>query len=314
MNLPFLYIGFLGFALCSCAKFSSGRKLKSPPKDQPFGASGIPPQLRAKSPQPTATATVAGGNTTPATQKTLNLTPEEDIVYTDPDNPEASLPELSTLLAAPKRGAWEQSDTVAKQLAMREGKPLLIWFTDSGSSPMCNALSQELFSQSEFGAWATDKIVRLKVDSFVRVKDLDLDLGESEDKRARILNYNSDLKKRYKVLGYPTLIMLNSSGEVVGKYRGYKRGESQRLWGQLKHAESVSTESYKTWKAALEKRGYREWQDPKGRKILAKLTSYSKGTLTFIEPDGGKSQTKEENLSEADQAWIAEQKKLRSIR
>ncbi len=314
MNRFFLSTGFLGLALCSCAKFGSGPKVKSPSKDQPFGASGIPPQLRAKSAQPTATAVVAGGNATPDPKKLLNLTPEEDIVYTDPDNPEASLPELSSLLAAPKRGAWEQSETLAKQLSMREGKPLLIWFTDSGSSPMCNALSQELFGNSEFGAWATEKTIRLKVDSFVRVKDLDLDLGEAEDKRARILNYNGDLKKRYKVLGYPTLVMLNSSGEVIGKYRGYKRGESQRLWGQLKHAEAVSTGAHQGWKASLEKKGYREWQDPKGRKILAKLTSYSKGTLTFIEPDGGKLQTKEENLSDADQAWIAEQKKLRSIR
>jgi hypothetical protein len=313
MNRFFLHVGCLGLVLCSCAKLGFSPKVKPPPKDQPFGASGVPPQLRAKSSQPAATAVVAGGNVAPEPSKLLNLTPEEDIVYTDPDNPEASLPELGTLLAAPKRGPWEQSETVAKQYSMREGKPLLIWFTDSGSSPMCNALSQELFSKSEFGAWATEKIVRLKVDSSVRVKDLDLDIGEAEDKRARVISYNNELKKRYKVLGYPTLVMLNSSGAVIGKYRGYKRGESERLWGQLKHSEAVSLEAHKSWKESLEKKGYREWQDRRGRKILAKLTSYSKGTLTFIEPDGGRAQTKEESLSDADQAWIAEQKKLRGI-
>ncbi len=53
-------------------------------------------------------------------------------MFTDPDNPDENLPELATLLAAaPKRsGPWMESETLAKQRAAREGKPLLIWFTD----------------------------------------------------------------------------------------------------------------------------------------------------------------------------------------
>lgn len=298
--------------LCSCSTIGSIGKGKQKKEETPFGATGIPPQLRAKNSEPTATAVVAGGNVSGGAQP-LNITPEEDIVYTDPDNPEAGIPELSTLLAAPKRGPWEQSETIAKRRSMREGKPLLIWFTDSGGSPMCNALSQELFSTNEFGTWATEKIVRLKVDSQVRVTDIDLDLGSAEDRRIAIMKYAAELKKRYKVLGYPSLVMLNSSGEVVGKYRGYSRGEAERLWGQLKQAEAVSAVSHKSWKDNLIKKGYREWQDNNNRKLLAKLIHYSKGTLTFIEPDGTKSQTKEENLSQADQSWIAEQKRIRKL-
>ena len=110
-------------------------------------------------------------------------------------------------------------------------------------------------------------------------------------------------------MGYPSLIFLSPSGEVIGRYRGYKRGEADFLWGQLKHAEAVSAEAYKGWRAGLEKKGYREWQDRKERKIFAKLTSYNKGTLTFIEPDGTRSRTQETSLSDKDRAWIAEQKK-----
>jgi Thioredoxin-like domain len=281
-------------------------------EQSPFGPTGIPPQLRGKSSAPIATAVVAGGNIT-TNPLPSNITPEEDIIYTDPDNPEAGLPQLATLLSAPKRGPWEQSETVAKQYSMREGKPLLIWFTDSSNSPMCNALSQELFSTNEFGTWAMEHIVRLKVDSNAKVTDMDLDIDSTEDREIRIKQYTAELKKRYKVLGYPSLIMLNSSGEVVGKYRGYKRGGAQHLWGQLKHAEAVSAESHKGWKTSLEKKGYREWQDRKNRKIFAKLISYSKGTLTFLEPDGTKSQTQEDGLSDQDRSWIAEQKKLRNL-
>lgn len=307
--LPWLLV--FTVALSSCAKLGLGGKGEEKKKDEPFGPTGIPPQLRAKGPD-AGTPVMAGGNV-PGQSPTLNFTPEEDIVYTDPDNPDAEVPELSTLLANSKRGPWEESETIAKQRSVREGKPLLIWFTDSATSPMCKALSQELFSTNDFGNWATEKLVRLRVDANVKIDDPDLDLGSSEDRRVAIKNYGADLKKRYKVLGHPSLVLLSPSGEVIGRYRGYKRGEAEFLWGQLKHAEAVSAEAYKGWRAGLEKKGYREWQDRKERKIFAKLTSYDSGKLTFIEPDGTRSQTQESSLSDKDRAWIAEQKNLRGI-
>lgn len=302
---------FFGLSLSSCAKFGIGVKSENAKKDEPFGPTGIPPQLRMKKSE-AGTPVVAGGNV-PGKPSPLNITPEEDIVYTDPDNPDAGIPELADLLANVKRGPWEESETIAKQRSVREGKALLIWFTDSATSPMCKALTQELFSTNDFGNWATEKLVRLRVDAYVKITDPDLDLGAAEDRRIAIKNYGAELKKRYKVMGYPSLVLLSPSGEVMGRYRGYKRGDAEFLWGQLKHGEAVASEAYKGWRTGLEKKGYREWQDRKGRKVFAKLTSYSRGTLTFVEPDGTCSRTKEESLSEQDQAWIDEQKKMRNM-
>ncbi len=78
----------------------------------------------------------------------------------------------------------------------------------------------------------------------------------------------------------------------------------------MKHSEAVSSEGYKSWRTGLEKKGYREWQECK---VFAKLTSYSLGTLVFIEPGGTRSRTQEVNLSDKDCGWIAEQKKLRKL-
>ena len=305
------WILFFALALSSCAKLGLGGKPEVKKVDQPFGPTGIPPQLRGKNTDP-GTPVVAGGNVPDKSVSSI-FTPQEDIVYTDPDNPDAGIPELATLLSNAKRGPWEESETIAKQRSMREGKPLLIWFTDSATSPMCKAVSQELFSTNDFGNWATEKLIRLRVDAQVKITDPDLDLGSSEDRRVALKNYGAALKKRYKIMGYPSLIMLSPSGEVLGRYRGYKRGQADFLWGQLKHSEAVSAEAYKGWRAGLEKKGYREWQDRKGRKIFARLTSYSKGSLSFIEPDGTRSRTQEESLSDTDRAWIAEQKKLRNL-
>ncbi len=304
--LPWTLVFALAFN--SCAWLGLGGRTAKKKQPSPFGPTGIPPQMRAST-TVGGTPVTPGGNV-PA--KPLNATPESDIIFTDPDS-DGALPELATVLSTTKRGPWEESETIARQRSMREGKPLLIWFTDSARSPMCKAVSQELFSTNDFGNWATEKLIRLRVDADVKVNDPDLDLGASEDRRVRIIDYAAELKKRYKVLGFPTLVMLSPNGEVVGKFRGYKRGDATFLWGQIKHGEAVSNESTKGWRASLEKKGYREWEDRKGRKIFARCTDYSKGSFAFIEPDGTRSRTQEDNLSDKDRAWIAEQKKIRNI-
>jgi hypothetical protein len=301
----------LALTLGSCAKLGLPVRTVKKEAPSPFGPTGIPPQLRAGMKQE-GTAVTPGGNVTPGGMP-LNISKDEDLVFTDPDNPDADIPELSTLLDSAKRGPWESSETIAKQRASREGKPLLIWFTDSASSPMCKALSEELFATHDFGKWADEKLVRLRVDANIQADDPDLSLDQKETRLIDLRTYVTGLKKRYKVLGYPSLILLNPSGEVVGRYRGYKRGDSDYTWGLIKHGEAVSSAAYKSWRASLEKKGYREWQDRRGRKIFARLISYSKGTLILVEPDGSRAQTKESSLSDADHTWISNQKKLRNL-
>ncbi len=310
MRYRFLFLLALITVTCSCAKLGLPHPSEKKPEPSPFGPTGIPQQLRGAGDQ--GTPVIAGGNAG-AKPNPLNMVPDEDIVFTDPDNPNANIPELATLLENNKRGPWEVSETIAKQRAAREGKPLLIWFTDSASSPMCKALSQELFSTHDFGAWADEKLVRLRVDANVKEDNPDLSLDVKETRLIDIAHYGNALRKRYKILGYPSLILLNPSGEVIGRYRGYKRGDADFTWGLIKQGEAVSSAAYKSWRAGLEKKGYREWQDRKGRKIFAKLVSYSKGTLVMIEPDGGRAQTKEISLCDNDRQWIAEQKKIRNI-
>jgi len=302
---------FAVLALCSCGLQKQDEK-KS--EASPFGASGIPPQLRAKPDHAGGAPVVPGGNTAP-TAATSGLTPESEIVFTNPDDPDAEIPELSKLLAeSPKRrGPWEVSESIAKRRALREGKPLLVWFTDSAQSPMCKALSQELFSTLDFEKWAGEKLVRLRVDANVKIEDENLGLDEKETMRIDMQNHVAKLKKQYRVLGHPSVLMLGPSGEIIGRYRGYKRGEADYLWGQIKHAEAVATDTRRQWRAELEAKGYREWKDRSGRSVFAKLTGYANGNLTLIEPDGTRSRTREDRLSDGDRAWIAEQKKLRGM-
>lgn len=295
--------------LGSCAD-KSGFRIEQAP-----APAGLPQVAQPDTPdtpgtEVAGTAVNPGGNVGP---RQLNYTPEEDISWTNPDRPDEGIPELETLMAAPKRGPWEESETIARQTAAREGKPILIWFTDSSMSPGCKALSEELFATHPFGTWAEKNVVRLRVDSSITVDDPNLSLGEKMSRQVELRSYVERLKKRYKVSGHPTLLMLNPSGEVLWKDSGYKRGQADFVWGLIKQAVAVTAGQYQAWRKNLESKGYREWQGSNGREVFAKLLTYSKGELLLIEPGGERYKTNESRLSKKDRKWIAEQKSLRGI-
>jgi len=244
------------------------------------------------------------------------ITPDEDIVWTDPDNPDEEIPELDALLAKPARGPWEESETVAKQRAIREGKSILIWFTDSNRSPTCKRLSGELFSTREFNDWAEDNLVRLRVDLFIRATTGNREYEDSfdqMDEESKIGDYVERLKKRYKVLGCPTLVMLTPQGELIERYRGYKGGNHEFVWGQLKSAVAAGQKSHASWRKRLEKRGYRDWTGRRNNlRIFAKLLAYRDGDLLLVEPGGQRVKTNERRLSDGDRLWIEEGKRKSS--
>ena len=300
------YLGLLGVAvgITACGPMVTPKQPEPTDEQKAFGPTGIPPQLRTKTDGDLTGTTVTPGGKRDTSG--MSLTPMADIVFTS----ETQVPELAELLAAPKAKIWEESEAIARRRSAREGKPLLIWFTNSKFSPNCKALEQELFSKADFGAWATEKLVRMKVDAGFQATDPELSISDAETRTIDVKHYTAALKKRFKVMGHPTLILLNPSGEVIGRYAGYKRGTADFVWGQLKHAESVSTRAYTAWRAGMEKRGYRDWQDRLGRKVFAKPFGYAKGELILIDPDGSRFRTQESKLSDADRTWLAEQTRL----
>ncbi|BCX49948.1 hypothetical protein HAHE_38560 [Haloferula helveola] len=232
----------------------------------------------------------------------------DEIEYTDPDaeNPDNIVPELRKLLdSATTEGPWRRSYTAAFREARKTNTPVLMWFTDSQNSPNCKALSEDLFSKQEFEEWASQNFVRLQVDQRVGSK--------LEDEGARKSDWVQALKKRYKVFGNPTLLVLTPAGEVIGRYKGYRRGQWEYRWGQLRQGADLARKSHADWIKKMEKKGYRTWHDPRGRSFFAKLIAYRDGELVLIEPDGTRAQTKERYLSPEDQDWIAAQKRARGI-
>jgi thioredoxin-related protein len=297
-----VYMMGLAVLLSSCAKFGGGGQDS---RIVAFGETDDKPIIR--------TSNSSGGTPlavtpapTPAPGTTVNppgFTAEEDIMFTNADDPESSLPQLSTILTEPanKRNSWQDSLAGAKRMATREGKPLLLWFTDSVRSPLCKVLSQELFETQDFEKWAKENLIRVRVDASGEVSDSTLSLDQKESMRVSLKNYAKDLKSRYKVLGHPSLVLLQPNGQVVDQYRGYKSGQSEMTFGLIKQGVSVAQAAYKEWRSDMEQKGYRDWHDRKGRSVFAKLNRYQAETLILIEPDGARSRTTLRELCDVDQ-------------
>ena len=233
---------------------------------------------------------------------------EKDLMWTDPDNPEQGLEGLEEVMAeSSRRGPWLTSYSEARRTAMREGKPILVWFTDTQFSPLCRSLDAEVFSKAPFKQWASGSVVRVRLD--FNVKGRSGGPGRSAmDDRVRKENYLQALKERYRVLGLPTVLVMNPDGTVVSRYRGYKKSYFDFYLARLKNDAGRAVQLHRKWQDSMERRGYREWKDARGRTVFAKLARYGGGDMILVEPDGKRLSAKENNLSGADRAWIATEK------
>ena len=233
---------------------------------------------------------------------------DNEIAWSDEENPEAEIKfdKAFTEVKKPK-SAWLSSYPEAKRLSARTGKPLLIWFTRSGGSgsgsPICKTLKREVFDLPDFRAWAKENTIRLKL-NLSGTGGPRGQGGEIMDAETRQRAYLDGLKKKYRVLGLPAVILESPSSGVLGQYRGYKKGSSSEYFGQLKNIVLTHEHNYGVWKRKMAAKGYRTWTGTNGQVIFAKLIRYNAGNLLLVEPSGKKLKTKESQLSKKDRQWI----------
>ncbi len=94
----------------------------------------------------------------------------------------------------------------AKTKAKAENKMVFMDFTGSDWCPPCKMLQKEVFAQPAFAEYAAKHLVLLEVD-FPRRKQLP----------PQQVAANEALQYRYGIEGYPTIVVLQSSGEPLGK-------------------------------------------------------------------------------------------------
>ena len=121
---------------------------------------------------------------------------------------------LFLLLAAAHCGAaeWLTDFDLAQKKAQAEHKAIFLDFTGSDWCHWCMKLKSEVFDQPEFASYADANLILVEVDFPHRTQ-----LSAAQQAA------NHSLAQKYGIQGYPSVIVLNSSGEQIGR-TGYHPG------------------------------------------------------------------------------------------
>lgn len=127
-----------------------------------------------------------------------------------------------------KNVKWETNLEEAVKIAEKEKKAVLVNFTGSDWCIWCKRLSGEVFNQKEFENYAKENLVLVMLD-FPR------GIPQSE----AVKKYNQDLAWKYGVRGFPTIVVLDSKGNLIAK-TGYQAGGAANF---VKHIEGLLKKS-----------------------------------------------------------------------
>ena len=132
---------------------------------------------------------------------------------------ESSTAEESTKASA--KSGWLTNYAEAQQEAKSQQKLLLMDFTGSDWCGYCIMLDKEVFSKPEFKEYAGKNLILFEAD-FPRRKELPADTMEQ----------NQRLAMKYQIQGFPTIVVLDSSGKELAQL-GYMRGGPQAFIAEL---------------------------------------------------------------------------------
>ena len=108
---------------------------------------------------------------------------------------------------------WLDNYNKAVEMAKTDNKNILLDFTGSDWCPWCIRMDKEVLDTPEFEAYADKNLVLMLVD-FPQGKQLS----------QQVQDQNSDLQKKFGADGFPTFILIDKDGKVLGQQVGYVEG------------------------------------------------------------------------------------------
>ena len=108
---------------------------------------------------------------------------------------------------------WFTDLPAAQTQAKEEGKLVLVNFTGSDWCGWCIKLQKDVFSTQEFNAYAKEKLALVEID-----------FPNEKPQPDALKKANEALQEKYKVEGFPTILVLNGEGAVLWKQVGYMEG------------------------------------------------------------------------------------------
>ena len=116
---------------------------------------------------------------------------------------------------------WLTDLPKAQAQAKSEKKLVMLDFTGSDWCGWCIKLHNEVFSKPEFSEYAKKNLILVEVD-----------FPQKKQQAEQLKKANAALQEKYKIEGYPTIIVLHDQGKKVGEL-GYQPGGPKAFIAEL---------------------------------------------------------------------------------
>jgi thioredoxin-related protein len=116
-------------------------------------------------------------------------------------------PSSTSLGVPPPREGWMTDYRDALKIAKSANKKILLDFTGSGWCAGCIVLDREVFSKEAFKSFAPGKFVLVELDFPPQPE-----LAQKD---------NAELAERFRIIGFPTTVVLDSHGVELARQEGY---------------------------------------------------------------------------------------------
>lgn len=127
-----------------------------------------------------------------------------------------------SLVAEEYSANWLTDLSVVQAKAKEEGKPILMDFTGSDWCGWCIKLKKEVFSKPTFIDYANEHLILMTVD-----------FPKRKQQEESLKDQNNTLLDTYGVNSFPTIILMDAEGKVLGE-TGYRRGGPESYVEHLK--------------------------------------------------------------------------------
>ena len=106
---------------------------------------------------------------------------------------------------------WHTDFDKALQIAQSLDRPVLINFTGSDWCSWCVKIKEDIFNSDTFENWARERVILVE-----------LDFPQRKPQMPAVKRRNQEIAARFNVRGYPTVLLLSPTGEVLGPKLAYK--------------------------------------------------------------------------------------------
>lgn len=145
----------------------------------------------------------------------------EPVVDRGPPAPVPKAPPKPKPAIAPL--VWGTDFTLALAQAKEQDRRILLFFTGSDWCGWCMRLNKEILSTPEFARFAREKLVLVE-----------LDYPKQKPQAAELMNQNANLARRFRITGFPTVIVLDPSGRAISRL-GYQEGGPEPFIGKIEN-------------------------------------------------------------------------------